>query len=175
MRVFLFRCLRLAALCAGCGVLAGPAERIRPPAGQPATPPKALDLSMDDLDGEDERVPARVLSPIFRSYSEPLSRAKPLQDLHRKTPEEIANEQLVRSFEEQARAASDNSAVCLNRDGGNSTGGGVRWSLNDGFGFYVQGRAFKHLQRLMKRNAGNICPPGDPSPMCKTMPKQVCD
>ncbi|MDN3577978.1 hypothetical protein QWZ03_14505 [Chitinimonas viridis] len=147
---------------------AGPADNLR--AGSIAVLPLNLEPP-----AAYERTPAYVVSPIFRTYVEPMAQGRPLQDINSSDPN-LANEQLVRSLEIRALAAASNSEVCLNRQGGDATGGGIRWSLNDGFGFYLQGKGFKQLQRLLKHNKiTGICPPGDPSPMCKTLPKQVCD
>ncbi|GAB3264040.1 hypothetical protein GCM10027296_40010 [Chitinimonas naiadis] len=155
---------------ASVGALAGPDERVRPNAYQPSQP---LNLSIDDHGDTLERVPAMVVSPIFRTAVEPMVSGRPLTS-YRSDPEELANEQLVRSMEQQAIAASSNSGACFRGSGSESTGGGISWSLTDGFGFYVQGKGVsRQLTRFLRRN--EVCPPGDPSPMCKTMPKQVCD
>lgn len=152
----MLRCIVSFTLCA-CS-LAG-----TPPASTSApTAPLTLDLPY----GLQEKVPAQVISPIFRSYVPPQAspRASPHSD-----PAELEKELLARLYD-------SDSALCLNRAGGDSTGGGVRWSLNDGFGFYVQGRGFKHLQRLLKHNdVSGVCAAGDPSPMCRHMPRQTCD
>lgn len=159
----MLRCIVSSILCA-CS-LAG-----TPPA-PPSTP--AVPLALDLPYGMQEKVPAQVISPIFRSYVAP--QAGPRASL-RSDPAELEKELLARQLEQQARLYDSDSALCLNRAGGDSTGGGVRWSLNDGFGFYVQGRGFKHLQRLLKHNdVSGVCAPGDPSPMCRHMPRQTCD
>lgn len=153
---------------------AGPDDRPRetPIPNSPVAPNFSLDLSHEVPSGMAERVPATVISPIFRTYIQPIASDKALKSL-KSNNEELAGEQLIRAMEQQAKAANNNSLVCLNRQGNESSGGGINWSLNDGFGFYVQGKGFKQLQKLMKRT--DICPAGDPSPVCRTLPKQVCD
>lgn len=160
----------LLAVCASASLFAAPDL----PAAEPGIRP--LDLSLDENAADmDSRVPAQVISPIFRTYIEPLSTGLNRAPLHT-DPTEQANELLARQLQQQARAASANSTFCLNKAAGDATGGGVRWSINEGFGFYVQGKGFRQLQRLLKHNdITGICPPGDPSPMCKTMPKRVCN
>jgi len=90
--------------------------------------------------------------------------------------EDINNEQLSRSVERTSLAASANSGACVARQPPESVAAGVRWSLNDGFGVYWQGKGLQQVQRLLGINEINaLCPPGDPSPACKTMPKYICN
>ncbi|QDQ27298.1 hypothetical protein FNU76_13505 [Chitinimonas arctica] len=133
---------------------------------------KPLNLHLKEYAAPTQPAPATAVSPILRITVQPMASGKPLQDLH-VPAEELAAEQMIRSMEQQAWQASANSGVCLNPEGNESSGGGINWSLQDGFGFYVQGKGFKPLQKLMKRT--DVCRPGDPSPMCKTMPKQICN
>lgn len=159
--------------CAALSAKAGPDDRLRTP--PPARPPLDLQLQTREAEPVDDRVPAAVISPIFRSYVGANYSASAQRTFHTDNMEDLANEQLARAAEQRAYAASLNSGACLAKTGDN-VGAGVRWSLNDGFGVYWQGKGLRALQKLVGFNEINaICPPGDASPMCRTMPKQVCD
>jgi hypothetical protein len=117
-----------------------------------------------------EPAPASVLSPIFRAYvNASLNAGLQVTDKERlRQPESGLGDWLF-----QAGSASL-SVVCILR-GSNSPGLGVRWSLNDGLGFYVQGKPFMQLKRLVEIKKANICPPGDASPVCRDLPRRMCD
>ncbi|PHV11299.1 hypothetical protein [Chitinimonas sp. BJB300] len=130
--------------------------------------PPALNLKVQDVPVHGKQVPATFVSPIFRTYLEsPPNLIEPVGATERK---------LLLVARSPVAPDDNENYLCLNREAGNATGGGVRWSLNDGFGLYVQGRNFKHLQRLLKNHrVTSICPPGDPNPICMAIPKQNCD
>ncbi|HEY9103829.1 hypothetical protein [Chitinimonas sp.] len=149
---------------------AGPDERVRVSPGLSSAP---LKLSLGEPHDADERTPAAVVSPIFRTVVEPMASVRPSTS-YRSDPDETASEQMVRTMEQQAMAASGNTGACFHSSGNESSGGGISWSLNEGFGFYVQGKGVsRQLSRYLRRN--EVCPPGDPSPMCKTLPRSGCD
>ncbi|MBV8660304.1 MAG: hypothetical protein JO142_20995 [Burkholderiales bacterium] len=90
--------------------------------------------------------------------------------------EEVENERISREVERTSLAANANSGACVARQAPESVAAGVRWSLTDGFGVYWQGKGLQQVQRLLGINEINaLCPPGDPSPACKTMPKYICN
>jgi hypothetical protein len=69
--------------------------------------------------------------------------------------------------------SADEGAGCVSRSGGDAMGAGLRWSLHGGFGFCWQGKGMRELQRLTRRNEINlVCPPGDPNPICRTVPRR---
>lgn len=149
---------------------AGPDERVR---ASPVLPSMQLKLSLDEAHEADERTPAAVVSPIFRTAAEPMSSVRPSTS-YRSDPDETASEQMVRAMEQQALAANANTGACFRSAGNESSGAGISWSLTEGFGFYVQGKGVsRQLSRYLRRN--EVCPPGDPSPVCKTLPKSSCD
>jgi hypothetical protein len=167
-------CLLLFA--ASLSAQAGPGEFVR---RLPAPPPPPLDLKLHptEQDSPAERPQPQAVSPVFQRDSVALASSTPkTRTLRTENPDELANEQLARELEQQAYAASANSGACVARGGSDAVGAGVRWSLHGGFGFYWQGKGMRDLQRLMRLNEiSAICPSGSTSPVCRTMPKQVCD
>ncbi|WP_374357778.1 hypothetical protein [Chitinimonas sp.] len=153
-------------------VCAGPDDRLRIPKPLPRPP---LDLRLPPLEKQLEETPASAVSPVLiRSLPLMASSTAP-RTLKTDSPEELANEQMLRAIEQRAYAASTNSGACVKRNN-DAVGAGVRWSLNNGFGVYWQGKGLRDLQKLVGINEINaLCPPGDASPMCRTMPKTICD
>jgi hypothetical protein len=115
------------------------------------------------------------ISPVVVSGPPAMATGLATRTLKTDSVEDLANEQMLRAIEQRAYAASSNSGACVKRSS-DSVGAGVRWSLNDGFGLYWQGKGLRELQKLMGMNEVHaVCPQGDANPMCKTMPKTVCD
>ncbi|MGQ5522867.1 hypothetical protein ACUHMQ_06340 [Chitinimonas sp. PSY-7] len=134
--------------------------------------PPVLNLKVEAAPVRDERTPASVISPIFRHPVDTLRALAEPQTLNESPALPAPHINVAAASTDK----SDDSHLCLNRAAGDSTGGGVRWSLNDGFGFYVQGKSFKHLQRLVKHHKiSGFCQPGDDNPLCLAIPRQNCD
>lgn len=134
---------------------------------EPGTP---LNLRLKRTVGPFDPVPGAVLSPVFRSYvHSPFSTlptapaAGPDNDGHRPLAQIIG-----------IGATTSLSSLCIIR-GNDSPGAGIRWSSNDGLGFYVQGKPFMQLKRLMDNKSANLCPPGDTSAMCREVPRKMCE
>lgn len=74
---------------------------------------------------------------------------------------------LARAF--NSKGSAPPSALCVAPEG-DSPGAGIRWSLNDGVGFYVQGKAFRRIKRLMTSREAGLCSSGDNSALCEDLP-----
>jgi hypothetical protein len=153
-------------------------------AAGPAAPVagKRADYLLTKLDLHLERptlaVDPKVPTPsvVFRAYQELLQARPTIRRFFSSNQDELAQEQLARRIERNELAASGNSGACLSHQGNDNVGAGISWSLRHGFGMYWQGKGLRELQHLIGFDEANeICPAGDPSPMCKTMPKPTCD
>lgn len=133
-------------------------------------PGTLLNLKLQRTLSSIEALPAAVLSPVFRGFvhspfaSLSASPASALDDDGRGHLAQILG----------IGASTSLSSLCIIR-GNDSPGAGIRWSSNDGLGFYVQGRPFMQLKRLMDSKSANICPPGDTSAMCREVPRKMCE
>jgi len=134
---------------------------------EPGTP---LNLKLKRTVSPFDLAPSTGLSPVFRGYVQsPLNTATAapasgLDDEGRRPLAQIIG----------ISATSSLSSLCIVR-GNDSPGACIRWSSNDGLGFYVQGRPFMQLKRLMDSKNANICPPGDTSAMCRELPRRMCE
>lgn len=139
-----------------------------------ATPPAIIRPALKlDLPRTPQRAghSAYLLSPILQA---PTAIAAPDRAL-RPDPDREDAERLARAIENTEIAERERGTLCLSRSG-NSTGAGVRWSSNDGFGFYLQGRGLRQLHKLLYRSSSaRLCPAGNASPLCQTLPRRLCD
>ncbi|MFC4160812.1 hypothetical protein [Chitinimonas lacunae] len=142
-------------------VVLPPAQEIRRPVlnlDLPRSPPSHLSA-------------VAALSPILQGPAGPAARPPSL----RPDPEREAAERLARVIESTEIAERERGTLCLSRSG-NSPGAGLRWSSNDGFGFYLQGKGLRQLHRLLYRSStARLCPSGNASPLCQTLPRRLCD
>jgi hypothetical protein len=115
-------------------------------------------------------------SIVFRAYQQFLQSRPTIRRFMSLDKDTLAQEQLARRVESNGLAASTRSGACLSHQGNDDVGAGISWSLRNGFGMYWQGKGMRELQHLVGfDDANEICPPGDPSPMCRSMPKSTCD